>query len=138
MAAEDIEDTDAFIPETHGHGVDRDEAGGPGGGDEPGPPADLRAKVLDRERLARPEALQTRAFLVLQLEELQRSGPFIRGGHQVQRATGVGQKNPGFGRIQALESPMDEEIEEIHHVEVIDQRVGQLNERLNQPSLTAA
>ena len=50
----------------------------------------------------------------------------------------VGQHQPGFHRPEQLDAPLGEQGEEVDHVELVDQGVGQLHQRRGQPLLTAA
>lgn len=54
----------------------------------------------------------------------------------MQPAARVGQEDPRFSGVEAFDGPSNEKMEEIDDVEIVDQRVSQFNERLNQPVLT--
>ena len=91
-------------------------------------PAD--GQVGDRHRLAGAEAVHTRALVGLQLEQLQQPGPFGGGGHHLQRVLLVGQQQPGRRDAQQLDTPLGQHVQEVDHVEVVDERVGHLHEHV--------
>ena len=93
------------------------------------------AQVGHRHRLAGAEAVHAGALVGLQLEQLQQPGPFRGGGHHLQRALLVGQQQPGRGDAQQLDAPLGQHVQEVDHVEVVDERVGHLDEHVGQLDL---
>ena len=91
-------------------------------------PAD--GQVGDRHRLAGAEAVHARTLVGLQLEQLQQPGAFRGGGHHLQRVLPVGQQQPGRGDAQQLHAPLGQHVQEVDHVEVVDERVGHLHEHV--------
>ena len=84
------------------------------------------------DRVAGAEAVQARAFVVLQLEQFQQPGAFGGGGHYLQTTALVGEHDPRRGGIQQAHAVFDQPVEQISHVVSGDQRVSQFHERLGQ------
>ena len=132
LAAEHKKDNTLTFEEL---GVDRGEADLPGRGGEPGPPGCGGGDVSGRHRPPGPEALQIRALVGLQLEQFQKPGPLGGGGHHVQHTVRVGQQQPRCGDAQQPRGTVGQRVQEVDHVEVRDERVGQLHEHVREPGL---
>jgi hypothetical protein len=92
------------------------------------PPFELGLQVVGDRGLSTTEAFQARALLVLDFKELQEACPLAGGGDDPQPALGTGQHNSRLGGIEKLRTPKGEGAQEVHHVEVFYQRVGELDE----------
>ena len=86
-------------------------------------------QVLVHDRLAGAVAVEARAFLGLQLEQLQHAHGLAGGGHHPQVAVGRDQHEPGRGDVEHVDAAVGEQRQQLDHVEVGDERVGQLHER---------
>jgi hypothetical protein len=82
------------------------EAGGERFGREAGPAAVDRGQVLVQDWLAGAVTVQARAFLGLQLKELQDPHGFAGGGHHPQVAAGSGEHESGGGDVEHLDAPV--------------------------------
>ena len=112
-----------------GKRVHRVEAGGERLGRESGPAAVDRGQVLVHDRLAGAVAVEAGAFLGLQLEQLQHAHGLAGGGHHPQVAVGGDQHEPGGADVEHVDATVGEQGQQLHDVEVGDERVGQLHER---------
>lgn len=74
------------------------------------------------------EALQTRAFVVLQFVEFEEAGFLGGGGHHLQLAAVVGEHDPGGGGAEQFDAAGGQGVQEVDDVEVGDQGVGQFHE----------
>lgn len=104
-----------------------------GFGDEPGPSVCGSAQVGHCHRATGVETLGTRAFIGLDLEQLEQPGLFGGRGHHPQRAALVGQEQASRGHIQHIGAAHRHPVQEVHQVEVVDQRVGHLDECFGYP-----
>ena len=81
VGVEQVEGADDGAAQPHGQRVHRMEPGGERLGREPGPAAVDGGEVLVHDRLAGAVAVEARAFLGLQFEQLQDAHRLARGGH---------------------------------------------------------
>ncbi|MFC7624346.1 hypothetical protein [Microlunatus sp. GCM10028923] len=86
-------------------------------------------------QLARPVAVQARALLVLQFQELEQAGLLGRGRHHAQHAAVVGQHQAGPLGIEQVGAPGDQFVQEFDDIEVADQAVGEPDEKVPEPYL---
>jgi hypothetical protein len=115
--------------------VDRRETVLAGLGYEARPAVPLGVQVLGDDRLSGPVAVEAGAFLVLELEQLKGAGPLAGGRHQLEVAARVGEQQAGFDGVEHFGGPRGEHVEELDHIEVVHEGVGQFDEGLNQPFL---
>jgi hypothetical protein len=73
-------------------------------------------------------AVQARALLVLQLQELHQLGVLTGGGHDAQLVVGVGEQEAGGVGGQQGHAVGDELVEHVDDVVVVDQGVGERDE----------
>ena len=78
----------------------------------------------------------TPSLLLLQFEELQQARGLMGVGDQSQIAALVVEHQPGGIGVDQLHAALGEGLQQVHHVELLDQGVGQLDEDLGQPLLT--
>ena len=81
VGVEEVEGPDDRAPQAHGQGVHRVEAGGERLRREQRPPTVDRREVLVHDRRAGAVAVEARALLGLQLEQLQHAHGFAGRGH---------------------------------------------------------
>ena len=79
-------------------------------------------------RLPAAEAVEARALVVLELEQLEQADLLARSGHDAELPAGVGEQHPGGGHVQQLGAPRGEQVQELDDVELVHQAVGQLDE----------
>ena len=108
------------------------------GRDEPWPPLCRLGQIPDADRCAGVEALHARALVGLKLHQLHPIGLLVAGGNNPQIAHSVGQQDPGRLGSEQLDAIGNQAIQQIDDVIVIDHRVGQHHERLDQQRFTAA
>ena len=89
---------------------------------------DPGVQVLVFDALAGAEGVQARAFLGLQLEQLQQAHRLAGGGHQRQAALGRGQHHPGGGDAKQADAPVRQPGQQVHDVIVIHQGTGNLHQ----------
>ena len=129
LAVEQVEGTDHSAAQAHRQGVDRVVAGGDGFGHEPGPAAVDRGQVLVHDWLTRSIAVEARALLRLQLEQFQHPHRLAGRRHHPQLPVGCDQHQSSCVDVEHVDAAISEKRQQLHHVEVGDQRVGQLHER---------
>ena len=132
LDVEQVEGTDDRAAQPHRQRVDRVEAGGERFGGESGPAAVDRGQVLVHDWLARPVAVEARAFLRLQLEQLQHAHGLAGGSHHPQVTVWCDQHESSGVDVEHVDATVSKQRQQLHHVEVGDERVGQLDERLGQ------
>ena len=96
---------------------------------EPRPATVGGGEILIHYWLTSPVAVEARPFSVLDLEELQHSHGLAGGSHHSQLAVRRGQHDPGSVDVEDLDAMAREAGEQIDRVEVVDQGVGELDER---------
>ena len=131
VGAEQVQRADDLLTQPHRQGLHGSEPGLPGGGREPRPARRLGGQVGGGNGPG-PEAVQARALVVLQLEQLEQPGGLAGRGHHAQLTARVSQQQPGGGDVQQLHAAVGQHVQEVDHVEVGDHGVGQLDERLRQ------
>jgi hypothetical protein len=92
------------------------------------PTTGIGREVLAEHRRAAAVALKAWPLLILGLQQVQRVGALAGGGHHSQHAGGVGKQQPGLGAVQQLHAALRQTVQKLDHVEVLDHRVGQLDE----------
>jgi len=132
ISAEQVQRADDLLAQPHRQGLHRGEPCLPRGGREPRPARRRRGQVRGLDRLAGPEAVQARTFVVLQLEQLEQPGRLAGGGHHAQLTARVSQQQPRRGHVQQLHTAVGQHMHEVNHVKPGHHRVRQLNERLRQ------
>jgi hypothetical protein len=100
------------------------------------PTTGIGREVLAEHRRSAAVALKAWPLLVLGLQQVQRVGALAGGGHHSQHAGGVGKQQPRLGAVQQLHAALRQTVQELDHVEVLDHRVGQLDEGLHNPLLS--
>ena len=68
--------------------------------------------------------------MVLELVELQEPGALARGHRQPQLVLTVGEQQPCRGHAQEVDTALHEHVEQVEHIEVVDQAVGKFDKRL--------
>ena len=126
--AEQVQRAEGHLPQPQRQGERRAEAGPEGGGGEQRPPAGPGLQVLVLDGLAGAEGVQARAFLGLQLEQLQQAHRLAGGGHQPQAARRRGQHHPGGGDAEQADAPVREPGQHVNDVIVVYQGVGHLDQ----------
>src|SRR5581483_10439082 len=114
--------------QAHGQGLDGVEPGLQRLGREPGPSPVGRGEILAQDRLARAVAVETGAFLGLQLEQLEHPHGLAGRGHDAQVAFGSGQHEPGGSDVEYLDTAIRQQREQLYDVEVVDEVVGELHQ----------
>jgi hypothetical protein len=104
------------------------EPGGHGGRCEPWPPGPGGIDVGDRHRFSGAHRIDTGALMSLELEQLEQAERLARGGHQLQAAALVDQQQPCLADVQETDAGMDQVVQDLDHVVVVDQGVGQRDE----------
>ena len=134
--AEQVQRADHLPPQPQGHrvgGAEPDLACGPG---EDRPPVRGGGEVDVGDDLAGGEAVQARPLLLLQLEELQQARGLVGVRDQSQVAALVVEHQPRGVGVDQLDAALGEGLQQVHHVELLDQGVGQFDEDLGQALLT--
>ena len=98
-------------------------------GCEPGPAAVGQGEVLVHDRPAAAVTVQARAFLGLQLEQLQDPHGLAGGGHHPQVAVGPANMRPAAADVEHVDAAVRQPGQQFDYVEVRHQRVGQLHQR---------
>ena len=89
------------------------------------PPRFLGPQIRHRQRPPRCEALQARALVGLQLEQLQLVGLLGRCRHQMQLPQGIGEEQPRGGDVEELRAVFGQLGQQLDDVEVLQQAVHQ-------------
>ena len=126
--AEQIQGAEGHLPQPQRQRGRRLETGLQGGGGERRPAARPGLQVLVPDRLPGTEGVQARAFLGLQLEQLQQAHRLAGGGHQPQAARGRSQHHPCGGDAEQTDAPVRQPGQQVHDVVVVDQGVGHLDQ----------
>ena len=124
-----------MTPRLHGECVHGVETGTEGAGSEPGPTAvDLIEVDVDH---GLPAAVTVRAWTLIRLllEDLQDAHCVTRRSRASKLAVRRAQHDPRSGHVEDLDATLGDHREEIDHVEIIDQHVGQLDEGTDQKFL---
>ncbi len=129
LGVEKVERADDPAPQPHRQSMDGVEAGGERLGREARPPVARGDQVLVDHRLTGAEAVQARAVLRLDLEQLEHAHGLARGGHHPQVAVGRGQHQTGGADVEHVHTAVGQQRQQLHDVEVGDERVRQLHER---------
>ena len=95
---------------------------------EPGPAAIGAGQVLIHDWLARVVAVEARAFLGLQFEQLQHAHGFARGGHDPQVAIRCDQHESCRADVKDLDATVGQQCQQLDDIELSDKCVGQLHE----------
>ena len=74
------------------------------------------------------ERVEARAFVVLDLELLEQLHPVTRRGRHVDPTGGVGEEQAGLRQLEELDGAGGEQGQEVDHVEVGDEGVGDVDE----------
>ena len=130
--AEQVQRADDLVAQPHGQGLHGGEPGLAGGRREPRPPRRLGRQVRGGDGPTRPEAVQARPLIALQLEQLEQPGGLAGGSHHAQLTARVSQQQPGGGDVKQLRAAVGQDVQEVDHVEADHQRVSQLDERRGQ------
>jgi hypothetical protein len=77
------------------------------------------------------EAVHAGALIGLKLEQLQQPRAFRGGRHHLQRILPVRQQQPGRRDAQQLHTPPGQHMQEVDHVEVVDESIGHLHEHVS-------
>jgi len=93
--------------------------------------------VEEDDRLSRLEAVEARTFGVLELEELNELHGLAGRGHEVQDALSVDEQHACGRGIKELDAALAQKGQQFDHVEVVHQRVGQLDEGAGQVVLSS-
>ena len=107
-----------------------------GGRGEPRPPRRLGLHGGHRDRLSGGIAVQARALVGLQLEQLQIVDLLRGGSHQLQLAARGGEQQSRRRDIQQLRALLGELGEQVNNVEVVEQTVHQRDDRVQDASFT--
>ena len=118
--AEQVQRAERHLPQPQRQRGRRGEPGPQGGGGERRPPPGPGLQVLVADTLAGPEGIQARAFLGLQLEQLQQPHRLTGGGHQPQAARRRSQHHPGGGDAEQADAPARQPGQQVHDVVVLD------------------
>ena len=78
------------------------------------------------------ESLDARTRLGTQLHQLDEAAGLARGCDDLEFAVLVRQQDGGGGRVEELAAGVDEHLQQVDHVVVVDERVGERRERLQQ------
>ena len=78
--------------------------------------------------LASVEGVHARAFLSLQLEQLEQAHCLVRGGHQPEPARRMGQHHACGGHAEQVDASPGESGQQVDDVVVVDERVRHLDE----------
>ena len=77
------------------------------------------------------ETVHARTFVRLDLEELQYSNRFARRRHKLQLSSGQGQQDSRGVYVQGFDAAIAQQSENLNDVKVIDEIVGQFDERVD-------
>ena len=135
LIAEEVERADHRVPDPHRSGVDRAVAAVVGVGAERRPPPSRAVQIEAGDGLALSEGVEAGALVVLELEQLQQLGALVGGRHRVQRALPVGHHDPGGVDGQQLDTGDAQVVQQVDHVVVGDEGVGEADEDLPEPLL---
>jgi hypothetical protein len=127
--AEEVEGADDLVPQSHRERLHGGDPRQPRGYRELRP-AFVGAEVGRCDRQAGPEAVQARALVAFQLEQLQQPRRLARGGDHAQLAARVRKQQADSRDVQQPGATVRQQVQEVNDVEVGDHRVRQLNERL--------
>lgn len=108
--------------------MNRGETGRGGDLDELRPCRPPFLEIGDADGLSAVEAVQARALLALKLEHLQQSSRFRGCCHHVQHTPFVGQEQSCRGDVEELGALGGQSTEQLDHIEVTHQAVGQSHE----------
>jgi hypothetical protein len=91
-----------------------------------------RGQVDVGHRPGRAERVEARTVAVLQLEQLHEPGALVGGGHEGQPAAMIREHQPDLAGAEQTGHPSREHLQELHDVEVVDERVGDVHEQRRQ------
>ena len=100
-----------------------------------GPSALGLGQILVEHGLARAIAVQAGPLFGLELEQLQDPHRLAGGRHHPQIPLGGGQHQARRRRLEHLDAPVDEQGQQLHDVELVDERIGQPDQGLGQQRL---
>src|SRR6185436_17467781 len=80
--------------------------------------------------------IEAGTLLDLELEQLDQAHLLTRACGVSQRSLCVGEHDARGGDVQEIDTALREDLQEVDHVVVVDQRVGQRHERLDQELLS--
>jgi hypothetical protein len=129
FGVEEVERADDLTAQAHRQRMDGVEAGGERLGREARPPVVRGDQVLVDHWQTGAEAVQARALLRLDLEELEHAHGLTRGGHHSQVAIGCDQHETGGSDVEHVHTAVSQQRQKLHDVKVGNERVGQLHER---------
>jgi hypothetical protein len=91
---------------------------------EGGPPLECLGQIRTPHELTGAERVETRAFVVLDLESLEQVHPVTRRRRDVDPADRVGEEQAGLRQLEELDGADGEQGQAVDHVEVGDEGVG--------------
>jgi hypothetical protein len=119
-----VEGTEDSAAQPHGQRVYGVEAGGERFGGESGPAAVEGGQFLVHDWLPCPIAVEARAFLRLQLEQLQHAHSLAGGRHHPQVAVWGDQHESRGVDVEHVDATVSKQRQQLDNVEVGDERVG--------------
>jgi len=123
---------DDLLAQPQREGVDRPVARVDRARCEPGPTVDCVTEIGVDDRLAAVVAVVARTLVGLHLEQLEHLRALVRGGHHPQLTAVVGEQQPGRAHLEELGGEGREHPQELDQVEVVDEGVCDLDERLGE------
>ena len=132
LGVEQVEGADHVAAQSHRKGVHGVKPSSMRLGGEARPATVRRRQALVDDRLTGPVAVEARALLGLQLEQLEQVNRLAGRGHHPQVALERGQQQSGGSDVEHLDAPVGEPGQQLDDIEVGDQRVGQLHQRSRQ------
>lgn len=118
--------------EPHGEGVHGLEVGLDGPWCELVPAVVGGVAELAEDGYAGEVRLEARSLLGLDLEQLEQAHGVARRSQDPELAVGAGDHEPGGVDVEELDAPVGQHGEQVDHVEVVDEGVGDLHEGLDE------
>ncbi|MBE1467399.1 hypothetical protein H4W33_006411 [Kibdelosporangium phytohabitans] len=132
VGVEQGQSADHLVAQPHRHRTRGPEPRLDRGGHEPRPAGSVRDQISTGNRHAGLHAVDTRALLGLRRENLDQFG-VLGGTRRRTPATAlIGQDHSRGVDLEQLNGPFGQQTEEVQHIEVGDQGVGQRHERARQ------
>jgi len=136
-AAEQVQRTDGGGPQSHRNCVHRAEPLLEGSGGELRPPPGLLVQVRNRPGSTGGEALMAGTSLGADLQDFQLFRVVAARCQDVELTFRVDQDQAGGGRVEDVNTDIDEVVHEVGEVVTVDQAVGEGDKRLVEPGFPA-
>jgi hypothetical protein len=135
LGTEEVEGTDDVAAQAHRDGVSGAETHLDGDRGEPGPASIGCGEVLVDDRSAALEGVEAGSFVGLQFEQLDEAHRFAGRRDELELPGGGRQHDAGGGDVEHVDTAVGQRGEKVDDVEVVDERVGEIDHRAGKHGL---